>query len=108
MGCWDWVEGRVGIVGDMLGRVRGGREIRGMWVVVGSNGKGDIFSLATPGTLLVYYMQDIWQYARQYARHLQLACKNVKQHIIICKESGFRACGRTGLSTIKGSQCPWM
>jgi hypothetical protein len=42
------------------------------------------------------------------ARHFQLACKNVKWCIIICKESGFRACERTGLSTIKGSQCAWM
>jgi hypothetical protein len=32
----------------------------------------------------------------------------IKRRIIICKESSFRACERTGLSTIKGSQCLWM
>jgi hypothetical protein len=42
------------------------------------------------------------------AGHLQLACKNVRQRIIICKYSGFRAYERTGLSTIKGPQCPWI
>jgi hypothetical protein len=35
--------------------------------------------------------------------HLQLACKDVKWSII-----GFRACERTDLSTVKGSQRPWM
>jgi hypothetical protein len=34
--------------------------------------------------------------------------KNVKLLIIICKESGFRACKRTGLSTVKGSLHPWL
>jgi hypothetical protein len=28
------------------------------------------------------------------AGHHQWACKDVKQHIIVCKESGFRACDR--------------
>jgi hypothetical protein len=42
------------------------------------------------------------------AGHLHWACKDVKRRIIVCKESGFRACERTGLSTVKGSQRPWM
>jgi hypothetical protein len=40
--------------------------------------------------------------------HLQLLCKDAKQNIIICRESGFQACEKTGLSAISGSQKPWL
>jgi hypothetical protein len=58
--------------------------------------------------ILSFLYKRVGDPLRGAAEYLQLAYKDVKRRIIVCKDSSFRACERTGFSTVRGSQRPWM